>query len=69
MLEDIDADYIVYTYAGSEQIRIIKKQSREILAVLNLNYKDAKTGKRVSYSRSVADALANMEIPVIPNRQ
>ena len=35
--EDINADYIVYTYASSKQIRIIKKQTREILTVLNLS--------------------------------
>lgn len=71
--EDIDADYIVYTYAGSKQIRIIKKQSREILAVLKMEaaYRNAITGKRErgSYSRAVSDALASMGIPVIANRQ
>ena len=69
--EEIKADYIVLTYAGSKQIRIIKRQPREILAVLNLSedlYMEK--GNQISYRRKlVADALASMGIPVVGSRQ
>ena len=65
--EEIKADYIVQTYAGSKQIRIIKRQPREILAILNLS-EDLyiEKGNKISYRRRlVADALASMGIPVV----
>ena len=65
--EDINADYIVYTYASSKQIRIIKKQTREILTVLNLSenlYIDQ--ANKITYRRKlVVDALVSMGVPII----
>ncbi len=65
--EDINADYIVYTYASSKQIRIIKRQTREILTVLNLseNLYIEKENKIAYRRKLVADALVSMGIPTI----
>ncbi len=65
--EDIDADYTVQTYASSRQIRIMKNQTREILAVLNLSENlYIEQGNKIAYRRKlVADALANIGIPVL----
>lgn len=65
--EDIDADYTVRTYVSSRQIRIMKNQTREILAVLNLSENlYIEQGNKIAYRRKlIADALANIGIPVI----
>ena len=74
--EDIEADYIVNTYADSSQIRIMKRQTREILTVLNLSEKiiyrenENKISNRrrtkISNRRKLgADALVSMGIPII----
>lgn len=67
-LEEIKADYIVFTYEGSKQIRIIKKQTREILAVLTVPT-DPRTHQPLEHYEFIADALANMGVPVISNRK
>lgn len=65
--EGVTADYIVYTYANSKQIRIIKRQTREILTVLNLSenlYREKEN--KIAYRRKlVVDALVSMGIPII----
>ena len=66
--EEIKADYIVFTYAGSKQIRIIKRQTREILAVLTVPT-DSRTHQPLEHHEFIADALTNMGIPVISDRK
>ena len=68
LFEEIKADYIVMTYAGSKQIRIIKRQTREILAVLTVPT-DPRTHQPLEHHEFIADALANMGIPVISDRR
>ena len=64
--EEVDADYIVRTYVGSGQIRIMKNQTREVLAVLTVST-DPRTNQPLGFHEFIADALANMGIPVISN--
>lgn len=60
---DLKADYIVRTYRNSKQVRIIKRQSEEILASINLsNYSFY---SRDHYRYIIATFLDNMGIPVI----
>ena len=66
--EAIDADYIVRTYVGSGQIRIMKNHTREILAVLTVPT-DPVTDTPLVEHKFIADALAKMGIPIIPNRK
>ena len=66
--EEIKADYIVITYAGSKQIRIIKRQTREILAVLTVPT-DPRTHQPLEHHEFIADALTNMRIPVTSDRR
>ena len=66
--EDIDANYIVKTYVSSRQIRFIKRQTREVLAVLTVPT-DPRTHQPLEHHEFIADALANMGIPVISNRK
>ena len=66
--EEIKADYIVQTYAGSKQIRIIKRQTREILAVLTVPT-DPRTHQSLDHHDFIADALTNMGVPVISVRK
>lgn len=68
LFEEIQADYIVFTYAGSKQIRIIKRQSREILAVLTVPT-DPRIHQPLELHEFVANALRNMKIPVITARK
>ena len=68
--EEIKTDYIVLTYAGSRQIRIIKRQTREILAILKaprIFTNDPKV--RQKQRQQFYDALEKMGIPVIRTRK
>lgn len=63
--EDIDADYIVQTYVNSRQIKISKRETKEILAIVVAQmYADA-TGKIQTWQRKLKKALAGMGIPVV----
>ena len=62
--ERTDVDYLVYTYLESGQVRIIKNQTREILAVLTVPINPVtKTHIPSMYHEPIADALKNMGIP------
>ncbi len=57
--EDIDADYIVRTYVSSQQVKIAKRETREILAVLVVSEHAANPWPLTFY-----EALAKMGVPV-----
>ncbi len=66
--EDLKADYIVRSYSNSKQVRIIKRQSEEILASINLSHYPTPIGdieKRDSYRYIIFFFLDNMGISVI----
>ena len=67
-LDEIKADYIVLTYSGSKQIRVIKNQTREILAVLTVPA-DAITGELLEHHDFIAHALGNMGVAVTSGRR
>jgi hypothetical protein len=58
---DLKADYIVRTYRNSRQIRIIKRQSGEILASINLS-ENPYVEQRDHYRYMIAGLLHNMGI-------
>ena len=58
--EDIDADYIVQTYVTSKQVKIAKRETQEILAVLEIS----KFDRFPSWRMTIRKALVEMEIPV-----
>ena len=58
--EDIDADYIVRTYVTPRQVRIAKRETQEILAVLEAFQNDTYH----SWPTTIYKALAKMGIPV-----
>ena len=62
-LENINADYIVYTYVESGQIRIMKNQTSEILTVLTVPIAPI-TNQPLVYHEFIVDALDSMGIPV-----
>ena len=63
--EDIDADYIVQTYVTSRQVKISKRETEEILAVLVAKqYMDA-AGQVYIWQLKLKKALAKMGIPVV----
>ena len=63
--EDIDADYIVQTYVNSRQIKISKRETKEILAIVVAQmYADA-TGKIQTWQLKLKGALSGMGIPVV----
>ena len=66
--ENIDADYIVKTYAGSKQIRIMKKQTREILAVLTVPT-DPLTDQPMEHHDFIAHALGSLGVGVTSGRR
>jgi hypothetical protein len=59
--EDVQADYIVQTYVTSRQMKITKKQTREVLAVLVVPTYHASQEWR---EKVLYDALAKMGFPV-----
>ena len=59
--EEIDADYIVRTYVNSGQVRIAKKETREILAVFGFFPLEDYASK----SNRIHKALAKMGIPAV----
>ena len=66
--EDLKADYVVHSYSNSKQVRIIKRQSEEILASINLSHYPTPIGdieKRNSYRYIIFFFLDNMGIAVI----
>jgi nucleotide-binding universal stress UspA family protein len=69
--EEIKADYIVLTYAGSRQIRIIKRQTSEILAVLEVpRFLIRDPELRQKRRQHFYNLLAKMGIPVVyPHKQ
>ena len=63
--EEIDADYIVQTYVTSRQVKISKRETEEILAVLVAKqYMDA-AGQVYIWQLKLKKALAKMGIPVV----
>ncbi len=46
--EKINADYIVQTYATSQQVKITKRETQEVLAVLSLYSSDSRMAKKIS---------------------
>ena len=63
--DDIDADYIVRTYVTSKQVKISKRETEEILAVLVAKqYMDA-AGQVYIWQLKLKKALAKMGIPVV----
>ena len=58
--EDIDADYIVQTYVTSKQVKIAKRETREILAILEIS----KFDRFPSWQRTIRKALVEMGISV-----
>ena len=59
--EDIDADYIVLTYVTLEQVKIAKRETREILAILEIS----KFDRFPSWRATIHKALVEMGIPVV----
>lgn len=57
--EDTDADYVVYTYADSRQVKIAQRQSKEILASFEL-----KNLSKISERLVFRSALQTLGIPV-----
>ena len=62
---DIEADYIVLTYANFRQIRIMKRQTREILASIEVFFVTEAPALR----KQLVDVLKKMGIPIIYNRK
>ena len=62
--EKINADYIVQTYTTSQQVKITKRETQEVLAVLTLTapYNTPTIEWRRKF---LTRALAKMGIPVI----
>ena len=60
--EDIDTDYIVLTYVTSRQVKIAKRETREILVVLL-----ASQPEHYSYTwpKKIYETLAKMGLPVV----
>ena len=67
---EINADYIVQTYADAKQVRIIKKDTGEILAVIESDYPGSSSSSFVDKSAyggyKIHKALESMGIPVKP---
>ena len=62
--EKINADYIVQTYATSQQVKITKRETQEVLAVLTLT--TPYNTPTIEWRRKfLTRALAKMGIPVI----
>ena len=63
---DLNADYIVHTYSSSEQVRIIKRETGEILVSLNLsdyyNINQGELRKRDIYRELISVALHKMGV-------
>ena len=63
---DLNADYIVHTYSSSEQVRIIKRETGEILVSLNLshyyNINQGELNKRDIHRKLIAAALHKMGV-------
>ena len=57
--EDIDADYIVRTYVTPRQVRIAKRETREILAVLEAP-SVPRAGRKQSWPTTIYKTLAKM---------
>ena len=68
--EHTDVDYLVYTYVESGQIRIMKKQTREVLAVLTVPIEPiTKTHIPLMYHELITDALHSMGIPTYQGKR
>ena len=62
--DDIDADYIVRTYVTSKQVKISKRETEEILAVV-VAKGYIEEGKIYKWEITLQKALARMGIPVV----
>lgn len=63
--DDITADYIVQTFASPEQVKITKRESMEILAVITSQLDGLKINNTsYSWSSAIHKTLENMGIPV-----
>ena len=63
--EEIDADYIVQTYVTSRQVKISKRETEEILAVLVAKQYMSAAGPVYIWQLELKKALAKMGIPVV----
>ena len=63
--EEIDADYIVQTYVTSRQVKISKRETEEILAVLVAKQYMNAAGPVYIWQLELKKALAKMGIPVV----
>ena len=63
--DDIDADYIVQTYVTSRQVKISKRETEEILAVLVAKQYMNAAGPVYIWLLELKKALAKMGIPVV----
>ena len=59
--EDIDTDYIVQTYVTLKQVKIAKRETREILAILEIS----KFDRFPSWRRTIRKALVEMGVPMV----
>ena len=70
---EFDADYVVLTYAESKRVRIIKRETDEVLASIEMKGYARQTTKNkpesesAYYRRRIATALGKMGIPVNKN--
>ena len=65
--ESVDADYIVQTYRNSLQVKISKRETREILAVLtHENWPDRDDFDADPWQPSMRQTLSRLGIPTIP---
>ena len=62
--ENIDADYVAETCVDKRQVRILKKETLEVLTVFYANDYLIKPGKRLSWRYKVYETLRRMGIQV-----
>jgi hypothetical protein len=57
--EEIEADYCLFSYADSRQIKIVKRATREVLTAFTLRESQTQSAEQIVY-----DALKSVGIPV-----
>ena len=63
---DFNADYIVTTYARSKQVRIIKRETEEVLASIDLKTGNTPLSESAYYRRRIAGALNKLGVSNVP---
>ena len=61
---DFDADYIVHTYVTSQQVKIAKRETREILAVLKKESRVPVADRTRFWPTTIYNALEKIGVPV-----